>query len=78
MTQDHLGKCVGQILDEKVPRIADEAEMEDKKNWYTSREGHAVAKEVQSNMVEMPPIAGPGDLGNPLQPLFPSTVRKLL
>ena len=41
-------------------------------------EGYAVAKEVQSDMVEMPPIASPGNLGNPLQPLLPSTVRKLL
>ena len=32
VTQDHLGKCVGQILGEKVPRIVDEAEMEDKKS----------------------------------------------
>ena len=41
-------------------------------------EGYAVAKEVQSDMVEMPPIASPGNLGNPLQPLLPSTIRKLL
>ena len=41
-------------------------------------EGYAVAKEVQSDMVEMPPIASPGNLVNLLQPLFPSTVRKLL
>ena len=37
VTRDHLGRCVGRILDEKVPRIVDEAEMEDKKNWCTSR-----------------------------------------
>ena len=43
-----------------------------------AREGYAVAKEVQSDMVEMPLIASPGNLGNPLQPLLPSTVRKLL
>ena len=41
-------------------------------------ERYAVAEEVQSNMVEMPPIASPGNLGSPLQPLLPSTVRKLL
>ena len=41
-------------------------------------EGYAVAKEIQSNVVKMPPNASPGNLGNPLQPLFPSTVRKLL
>ena len=39
VTPDRLGKCVGLILDEKVPRTADEAEMEDKKNRYTSRGG---------------------------------------
>ena len=32
VTRDHLGKCVGQTLGEKVPRIVDEAEMEDKKS----------------------------------------------
>ena len=32
VTRDHLGKCVGQILGEKVPQIVDEAEMEDKKS----------------------------------------------
>ena len=41
-------------------------------------EGYVVAKEVQSDMVKMPPIASPSNLGNPLQPLLPSTVRKLL
>ena len=32
VTRDHLGRCVGRILDEKVPRIVDEAEKEDKKS----------------------------------------------
>ena len=49
-----------------------------KRTGVQAREGHAVAKEVQSNMVEMPPNASPGNLGSPLQPLFPGTVRKLL
>ena len=55
-----------------------------KPRWKIKRTGiqagerYVVAKEVQSNMVEMPPNASPGNLGNPLQPLFPSTVRKLL
>ena len=49
-----------------------------KRTGIQAGEGYAVAKEVQSNMVEMPPIASPGNLGNPLQPLLPSAVRKLL
>ena len=49
-----------------------------KRTGIQAGEGYAVAKEVQSDMVEMPPIASPGNLVNPLQPLFPSTVRKLL
>ena len=49
-----------------------------KRTSIQAREGYAVAKEVQSNMVKMPPNASPGNLGNPLQPLLPSTVRKLL
>ena len=49
-----------------------------KRTGIQAGEGYAVAKEVQSNMVKMPRSAGPGNLGNPLQPLFPSTVGKLL
>ena len=49
-----------------------------KRTGVQAGEGYAIAKEVQSNMVKMPPNASPGNLGNPLQPLFPSTVRKLL
>ena len=41
-------------------------------------ERYAVAKEIQSNVVKMPPSASPGNLSNPLQPFFPSTVGKLL
>ena len=32
VTQDHLGKCACQILDEKVPRTVDRVETEDRKN----------------------------------------------
>ena len=39
VTQYHLGKCVGWILDEKVHRITDKAKTEDKKNWCTSQGG---------------------------------------
>ena len=49
-----------------------------KRTGVQAGEGYAAAKEIQSNMVKMPPNASPGNLGNPLQPLFPSTVRKLL
>ena len=49
-----------------------------KRTDVQAREGYAVTEEIQSNVVKMPPNAGPGNLGNPLQPLFPRTVRKLL
>ena len=49
-----------------------------KRTGVQAGEGHAVAKEVQSNMVEIPPIASPGNLDIPLQPLFPGAIKKLL
>ena len=49
-----------------------------KRTGVQAGEGYAVAKEIQSNVVKMPPSAGPGNLGNLLQPLLPSTVGELL
>ena len=49
-----------------------------KRTGVQAGERYAVAKEIQSNVVKMPPSTGPGNLGNTLQPLFPSIVGKLL
>ena len=62
----------------RSPELPVEPRQKIKRTGVQVRERYAVAKEIQSNVLEMPPSAGPSNLGNPLQPLFPSTVGKLL